>query len=146
MGRVAHVGDGAYVFGGLGLTYGLAWLLDNLGLRVAGLAVALMVLVTMGVVTLIKVAIRRPRPGPPGEFVAFHYDIYSFPSGHSARLATLAMGMAGFYPFLGPLLWGLALFVALARIAVGIHYVSDVAVGLGLGALVAWLVTALFSP
>jgi undecaprenyl-diphosphatase len=88
---------------------------------------------------------RRQRPQPPGEFVTFQYDIYSFPSGHAARLAALAVSVMFFDVLLGWSLVVLAICVVVARIAVGIHYVSDVVIGLGLGALVAWAGLVLLS-
>ena len=147
---VAHVGDGPYVFGGLGLMYGLGWLFDNFLLRNVVIIVALIVLATMILVTAIKYGVRRKRPHPPGEFVTFEYDRYSFPSGHSARLAALASGTMIFYPLLGLALWSVALAVAIARVGVGVHYLSDIVAGLGVGVLVTWttmfLLTSLSIP
>jgi undecaprenyl-diphosphatase len=133
----AHLGDGPLVFGGLALGYGLGWLWANPQLRQAVIFITLIVLVAMIVVTLIKFRVRRQRPRPPGEFVTFQYDAYSFPSGHAARLAALATTMM-FFDFLpGWSFMALAASVAVARVAVGIHYLSDVIIGMGLGILVA---------
>ena len=141
---LAHLGDGLYVFGGLGAIYLLSWLEPEFYLRRAVLSTILIVLVALGIVTLIKYTVRRQRPRPPGEFVTFHYDAYSFPSGHSARLAALAVSSVFFFPNLGWILIVVAVTVAMARVAVGIHYLSDILVGLGVGAVVAWrLVTVL---
>lgn len=136
----AHLGDGPLVFSGLGLVYGLGWLVAEAQLRQAVWVIALLVLVVAPVVTLIKFAVRRQRPQLPGEFVSFRYDAYSFPSGHAARMAALAVGVMFFNLPLGWSFIGLAVGVAVARVVVGIHYVSDVIAGLGLGALVAWTV------
>ena len=97
-----------------------------------------MVLLAMALVTLIKYIVRRERPHPPGEFVTFQYDYYSFPSGHAARMAALAVATIFFYPLLGWILVVITLSVGAARITVGIHYVGDVVVGLGIGGIVAW--------
>jgi undecaprenyl-diphosphatase len=142
---VAHLGDGPLVFGGLGLVYGVGWLGANVQLRQTVLMTIFLVLAAMIVVTLIKFMARRQRPQPPGEFVTFQYDIYSFPSGHAARLAALAVSVMFFDVLLGWSLVVLAICVVVARIAVGIHYVSDVVIGLGLGALVAWAGLVLLS-
>jgi undecaprenyl-diphosphatase len=135
---LAHIGDGPYVFGGLGFIYLLSWLGPGFYLRRAMLSTMLIVLTALGIVTLIKYTVRRQRPRPPGEFVTFRYDAYSFPSGHSARLAALAVSSMFFFPNLGWVLVAMAVSVAMARVAVGIHYVSDILVGLGVGAVVAW--------
>jgi undecaprenyl-diphosphatase len=135
---VAHLGDGPYVCGGLGGGYLLAWLWRDTYLYQADLTIILIVLTAMMAVTLIKFVVRRERPAPPGEFVTFQYDAYSFPSGHAARMAALAVSFTFFFPALGLLVVLVALSVALARVAVGIHYLSDVVVGLAVGAIVAW--------
>ncbi len=134
----AHLGDGLYVFGGLGLAYLLGRLWAELYFCRVILIITLIVLVTMVVVTLIKFVVRRERPLPPGEFVAFKYDAYSFPSGHSARLAALAVSAISFFPGFGWTLLIIALNVAIARVVVGIHYVGDIVVGLVVGSVVAW--------
>ncbi len=53
-------------------------------------------------------------------------------------MVALAVGSLFFYPLLGWVLVVITLGVAAARIAVGIHYFSDVMVGLCLGIVVAW--------
>lgn len=142
---VAHLGDGPLVFGGLGLVYSLGWLGGKPQLCQASLLIALIVLAVMGVVTLVKFGVRRQRPRPPGEFVTFQYDAYSFPSGHAARLTALAASVMFFDPLLGLVFGALALSVAAARVLIGIHYLSDIIVGLGLGLLIAWEGITLFS-
>jgi undecaprenyl-diphosphatase len=134
---LAHLGDGPYVFGGLGVLYLSGWLWDVISLRQATSTIAIAVLTTMIIITSIKYMVRRERPNPPGEFVTFQYDAYSFPSGHAARLSALAASTIAFWPGLG---WGLLIFalsVAVARVAIGIHYLIDIMVGLIVGAIVA---------
>lgn len=139
----AHGGDGPYVFGCLGLAYLDGWLQQDAFLRQTVLVIAMLVLATMAMITCIKYMVRRQRPLPPGEFVAFQYDLYSFPSGHSGRMAALSISTLFFYPPIGWLLLGLTLVTALARVTLGIHYISDVVVGLGIGAFMAWIGVAL---
>lgn len=143
--RVAHLGDGPYVFGVLAVSYLLGWLVANPYLRHATLWIALAVVGTFLVVTGIKYLVRRRRPAPPGEFVTFQYDKYSFPSGHAARTAAFATAAIFFAPLLGILLAFVSLVIALARIAVGIHFVSDVLAGLIVGAGLAWVVVSLLA-
>lgn len=142
----AHLGDGPYVFGGLGLVYCLAWLGAGAHFHKVILAELVIVLATMFFVTLIKFVVRRERPLPPGEFVTFRYDAYSFPSGHSARLAALAVSTIFFAPTVGWVLAIIALMVALARVAVGVHYLSDIVTGLIVGVGVAWVIAAFVLP
>ena len=144
---VAHLGDGLYVFGGLVLFYLLGWLIDDMYLRQANLIITVEILLVMLTITLIKYLIRRERPQPPGEFVTFRYDAYSFPSGHAARMAALAMGVTFFFPTLAWLAVGVALGVALARVVVGVHYVGDILAGIVIGIILtgvsAWLLQCL---
>lgn len=135
---MAHLGDGPYVFSGLILACLLGWLRSDFHFCQNVLVIACMVLTAGLVVTLIKFVVRRQRPQPPGEFVTFHYDVYSFPSGHSARLGALAVGVLFWYPVGGMILAVIALGVAAARVGVGVHYLTDIVVGLGVGGLVAW--------
>ncbi len=137
-GLVAHLGDGPLVFGGLGLVYGLGWWTDARFLCQEAVVLLILVVSAILVVTLVKFGVRRRRPQPPGEFVTFAYDVYSFPSGHAARLAALAIGTLFFDSFLGWTMLALALSVALARVLVGVHYLGDILMGLALGTLVAW--------
>ena len=134
----AHLGDGPYVFSGLGLVYLLGWLLSDSYLSRAAATIIIIVLAVMLIITLIKFIVRRKRPARPGEFVAFDYDVYSFPSGHAARLAALAVSAASFFPALSWMVVIVALGVAVARVVVGVHYISDIVVGLAVGAGVAW--------
>ncbi len=142
---LAHLGDGPNVFGLLLAEYGLGWPLGSVQVRHAAIIAAVAVLVTMLVVTGIKFAVRRRRPVLPGEFVTFQYDKYSFPSGHAARTIAFALAALFFYPLVGAILVVVALAIALARIAVGVHYVSDVLAGLLVGGGVAWLVVSLLA-
>ncbi|MBC8262695.1 MAG: phosphatase PAP2 family protein [Anaerolineales bacterium] len=92
---------------------------------------------------IVFVSLRQPPPRPAWGFYTLSYDEHSFPSGHAARLGVAAV--------FGPLLWpgwgwffplG-ALLVAWARVALGVHYVLDVVVGLAIGgvcALAIWWV------
>jgi undecaprenyl-diphosphatase len=141
---VAHVGDGPYIFSGLGLVYLLGWLKGDAVWRWMIMIILLDVLLAMAVVTLIKYTVRRTRPRPPGEFVAWQYDKYSFPSGHAARLAALTVGVMRWYPGWGYWVGIAALGVAIARVLVGVHYVGDIIAGLILGGVVSGLFLYLF--
>jgi undecaprenyl-diphosphatase len=66
----------------------------------------------------------------------------SFPSGHSASAAAFATGVALENPKLAAPLGVLAAGVAYSRVNTGVHYPSDVLVGLALGATAAVVVRA----
>ncbi len=91
------------------------------------------------VVLGIKFTIRRQRPeGDLGQIYR-KTDPHSFPSGHAARSIMLGVISLAIAPtWLGILLiiWGPL--VGIARVAIGVHYVSDVLAGWVLGALLGW--------
>jgi undecaprenyl-diphosphatase len=62
-------------------------------------------------------------------------DQFSFPSGHSMSAFAIAIPLCIFYPELQAPLLGLSVSIALSRVILGMHFVSDVVVGslLGIG-------------
>ena len=98
------------------------------------------------VADLIKLLVGRVRPNAvvDGD-VAFApltlgYAYHSFPSGHANTMAALAVVMVA---TLGarslPIVFA-AMLVAVSRMAIGAHYLSDVVAGILLGGALAWLV------
>ena len=57
----------------------------------------------------------------------------SFPSDHATASSALAAAVTVVTPRGGVALWIIALSIASARVVAGVHYVSDVLVGLGVG-------------
>jgi membrane-associated phospholipid phosphatase len=60
-------------------------------------------------------------------------DLWSLPSSHAAAAACTAAALMRLYPRLSPLLIGLMVIVACARVVFGAHYPSDVALGAAVG-------------
>jgi len=71
-------------------------------------------------------------------------DQFSFPSGHSIVAFAVAVSVAHFYPALGGALLFMAVSVAVSRVILGMHYVSDVLVGSMIGVLLACVSFCLF--
>ena len=65
-------------------------------------------------------------------------DQFSFPSGHSITAFAVALPLSLFYPSLMPGLMFCALSVAVSRILLGMHFLSDVIAGCGLGLLLGY--------
>lgn len=64
-------------------------------------------------------------------------DRFSFPSGHTMTAFSIALVISYFYPSLeGPLMF-LAFSIALSRIVLGMHFLSDVLAGMVLGVALA---------
>jgi membrane-associated phospholipid phosphatase len=94
----------------------------------------LAILITAGVVLLIKFSVRRQRPEGEWGQMYRRTDPHSFPSGHAARAAMLAVLAVGLGPaWLAAILLIWAPLVGLARVATGLHYLSDVLAGWLLG-------------
>lgn len=60
-------------------------------------------------------------------------DKYSFPSGHSITAFGIALTIGSFYPELQGCLLAAAVLIAASRIILGMHFLSDVLVGSGIG-------------
>lgn len=66
-------------------------------------------------------------------------DKFSFPSGHSTTAFAVALSIGSFYPEIMPLLLLLAANVAISRVIVGMHFLSDILAGSGIGALLGYV-------
>ncbi len=115
---------------------GVFWLLVIIVLfwqkRPLGGDLLLAALVTAVIVAILKGIFRRQRPKAKR---AFATDKYSFPSGHAARATAVAVTLAFHIPILTPiwLIW--AILVALARVALSRHFMSDIIGGVIVGLL-----------
>jgi undecaprenyl-diphosphatase len=125
-----HSGDSWFWGAGLLL---LIWL-GTPEWRTKAWAFLLGIALTAVVVLIIKFSVRRQRPEGEWGQIYRKTDPHSFPSGHAARafmLAVLAVAMGPAWFGWALLIW--APLVALARVATGLHYVSDVLAGWVLG-------------
>ncbi|MCI0609663.1 MAG: phosphatase PAP2 family protein [Anaerolineae bacterium] len=95
----------------------------------------------------IKFLVRRRRPEGEWGGIYRNTDPHSFPSGHAARSFLIAVAATGLGPnWLAALLWIWAPLVALARVAMGVHYVSDILAGGVLGILFALIGLQIYEP
>jgi len=95
----------------------------------------------------IKFLVRRRRPEGEWGGIYRNTDPHSFPSGHAARAFLIAMLASGLAPvWLAILLWIWAPLVSLARVAMGVHYVSDVVAGAVLGIVAALIGLQIYEP
>ncbi|GAB4419510.1 MAG: hypothetical protein Kow002_07190 [Anaerolineales bacterium] len=103
--------------------------------------------VLAAMVLVIKFSVKRRRPEGEWGLLYRSTDPHSFPSGHAARsflIGTMAVVLGP--PWLAVILVIWAPLVALARVAMGVHYVSDILAGALLGILVGVLGLALYDP
>lgn len=66
-------------------------------------------------------------------------DQFSFPSGHTITAFAVAIPLALFYASLLPILLFCAFSIAISRILLGMHFLSDVVVGASVGSLLGYL-------
>ncbi|MEP6962672.1 MAG: phosphatase PAP2 family protein [Acidobacteriota bacterium] len=62
-------------------------------------------------------------------------DQFSFPSGHTITAFAMAVALGAFYPEMRPGLFFCATSIAVSRILLGMHFLTDVVAGAVLGAL-----------
>jgi undecaprenyl-diphosphatase len=135
----AHSGDSWFWLAGLGLV----WLFSHEFWHNLAALSALAILLLAGGVMLVKMLVRRQRP--EGEWGAIYrrMDPHSFPSGHAARAVLIAVLACGLLPaWLAIILVVWAVLVSLARVMMGLHYISDILVGAVLGILTGILTLA----
>ncbi len=132
----AHSGDSW--FWGLSLLF--VWFFRDSFWGPRAFILGIGVIITALVVLLIKFTIRRRRPEGEWGGIYRSTDPHSFPSGHATRsfmLAVMAIGLGPAWFAILLILW--APLVAIARVAMGVHYLSDVVAGAILGILIGWL-------
>lgn len=129
---LAHSGDSWFWWGGLALL----WWLGNPFWQGWAKTILLSIIALAVIVLTIKFLVRRKRP--EGEWGGFYRktDPHSFPSGHAARAILIAVLVSGLGPtWLIPVICVWAILVCLARVSMGVHFLSDIAAGMLTGAL-----------
>jgi membrane-associated phospholipid phosphatase len=131
---LAHSGDSWFWMAGLGII----WLFGNRDWHNRAAMLAISIVVQAITVLAIKFTVKRRRP--EGEWGAIYRntDPHSFPSGHAARallLVVMAWAMGPEWFRWAVLVW--APLVSLARVLMGVHYISDVLAGWVTGVLIA---------
>jgi undecaprenyl-diphosphatase len=123
---IAHSGDVFVV----GPALVLLWLVGDRSLKMLAVLLAGAAVLSVSFIYVIKFTVRRNRP--PGDWGGFYRrnDPYSFPSGHAAKTMTLAIVVLGTgRPLIGLLLLPWSILVGFSRVALGVHYLSDITVG-----------------
>jgi undecaprenyl-diphosphatase len=117
--------------------------------RRLGLAALLANAVSHLAVQVLKRTVARPRPcdaeGRPLALVELP-DPFSFPSGHAAASAAVAVTLVIAYGWLAPLVLPIAALVGVSRVRLRVHHAGDVVAGAALGVAGALAAAALLLP
>jgi len=101
------------------------------------------------VVTIVKRLIGRVRPSELGPYAYMPFswrpDYASLPSGHTTAAFATMVAFGALFPRLRPYLWVFAVLIAVSRVVVSSHFVSDTIAGAACGALGAILVRDWFA-
>ena len=127
---------------------GDGWLWYAMGLAVALfggddraqalLASALAVALGLALFIYLKRLFRRKRPctlEPHCWATLLPPDQFSFPSGHTITAFSVALSLGQFYPHLLPVLLFFAASIAVSRVVLGMHFLSDVIAGAAIGGM-----------
>jgi undecaprenyl-diphosphatase len=136
-GILAHSGDSWFWIPALAVLY----LAGSAIWKERALVMLVGIVITAVLVTAIKFTIRRQRPEGEWGGVYRKTDPHSFPSGHAARgacLLTIAVALGPAWLALALLVW--APLMALSRVRMGLHYLSDILGGMLVGTVIGVLV------
>ncbi|HLQ60019.1 MAG TPA: phosphatase PAP2 family protein [Gemmatimonadales bacterium] len=123
--------------GGARVTIGIGLLLVAVGEQLLGLAALFALTTSHLAVQVLKRAVAQPLA------TIDLPDAFSFPSGHAAAATAVSGTVTLAHPLLAPLLVPAAALIALSRVSLRVHHVSDVVAGMLLGLAGAIAATAL---
>jgi membrane-associated phospholipid phosphatase len=139
----AHSGDSWF----WGAALIILWGLGNIFWKQWAIIELVGISVLAALVMSLKFIIRRRRPEGEWGSIYRNTDPHSFPSGHAARAFMIAVMAAGFGPgWIAIILWIWAPLVSLARVAMGVHYVSDILAGFIVGIMMGLIVIQIHQP
>lgn len=133
---LAHSGDSWIWL----LAFPVLWYFGDANWKYRASIFFISILIAAVIVLMLKFTIRRSRPEGEWGQIYRKTDPHSFPSGHAARGMLIGVVGIGLGPtWLGIILiiWGPL--VGIARIAMGVHYVSDVVAGWIVGIIIGLL-------
>jgi len=140
-----YLGHGSVVIPGLAAILAFSWVMSRPHLKQAA-GWSLTAFIVSGLFAqMFKHLVGRPRPRL-WEKGIYHFGpslasgLDSFPSGHTASIAAVAMVFSLFYPKGAPVLMPAALFVAVSRVIGGSHFPLDIIGGVFLGLAVGLMV------
>ncbi len=142
----AAVGASHLIWFVLGFAYATAWYREGVDSGPEQIGFLTRMIVVAWLLTLgIEYLVRRPRPFERGQkpIIDMLLKTPSFPSGHATISFAIASAMSFIDATLFPWYRLLAIVISLSRVAVGVHYLTDVLAGAFVGSLLPWGLVAL---
>jgi undecaprenyl-diphosphatase len=112
------------------------FLLKGNTLHAMAIRAMISVTISTGIGKILKMTVTRLRPFikiPNLNIKKIGIDKYSFPSGHTTGAFSLAVIIALYFPVLGFITIPLAFGVGISRMYIGVHYPTDVIMGVFIG-------------
>ena len=125
----------------------VAFLFSNTLLHVMAIKAMISITISTGIGKLLKISVNRLRPFidiPNLNIKKIGIDKYSFPSGHTTGAFSLAVIIALYFPIFGFITIPLACGVGISRMYIGVHYPTDVIVGVFIGSICSLLTYRFF--
>jgi len=139
----AHSGDSWFWWAALILL----WFISNSQLKKWEVVEFIGISLLAALVMSIKFLVRRRRPEGEWGRIYRNTDPHSFPSGHAARAFLIAVLATELAPgWLAVALWIWAPLVAVARVLMGLHYISDIFAGIIVGVIAALIGLQIYQP
>ena len=140
---LAHSGDSWFWAAGLLIL----WFTGDSFWKKWAVVIFASIAVLAAIVLVIKFTVKRRRPEGEWGLLYRSTDPHSFPSGHAARallIGTMALALGPVWLAVILVIWGPL--VSVARVAMGVHYVSDILAGAILGVVVGVIGLILYEP
>lgn len=130
---ISRLGDGIFWYAimlSLPLIYGESGIYSAAHMSIVGL-------IALFIYKWMKTSTQRVRPYHFNKNICQNVaalDQFSFPSGHTMHAVSFSIILLSYYPEWAVLVLPFTLLVALSRLVLGLHYPSDVLIGIAIGA------------